>query len=146
MAAAVEFLSADWVERYRAAGADLPERPGLTARVEQVVTGAEGGDVGWWATFVDGRVVDAGRHEVAPDVSALVAAPAAAGAPPLVTVTMPLSLATAVAAGDVEPAAAFMQGRAKVAGDQAMLLRLLALTASPEYRVAARAVERATRR
>jgi hypothetical protein len=146
VAAALEFLSAEWVERYRAAGADLPERPGVTARVEHVVTGTEDGDVGWWATFVDGRVVDAGRHELASDVGALVAGSVGADAPPLVTVTMPLSLAVAIASGDVEPAVAFMQGRAKVAGDQAALLRVLALSATPEYRVAARTVERATRR
>ena len=146
MAATVEFLSAAWVERYRAAAADLPERPGATARVEQVVTGTPDGDVGWWATFVDGRVVDAGRHDVAPDVADLVAAPPAPDAPPLVTITSPAALAVAMAGGDVEPAAAFMQGRAKVAGDQAALLRVLAMMATPEYRVAARAVERATRR
>ena len=69
-----------------------------------------------------------------------------AGAPPLVTITSPMALAVDVAAGDLEPAAAFMQGRAKVAGDQAALLRVLALMATPEYRVAARTVEGATRR
>lgn len=146
MAATVEFLSPAWVDRYRAAVAELPERPGATARVEQVVTGTADGDVGWWATFVDGRVVDAGRHDVAPDVADLVAAPPTPEAPPLVTVTSPAALAAAIAGGDVEPTAAFMQGRAKVAGDQAALLRVLALMATPEYRVAVRAVEQATRR
>jgi len=146
MAATVEFLSDDWVGAYRSACEGLPERAGTTARVEQVVTGTADGDVGWWATFVDGRVVDAGRHDVAPDVADLVAAAPAAAAPPLVTITSPVALAVEVASGDLEPAAAFMQGRAKVAGDQAALLRVLALMATPEYRVAARTVERATRR
>jgi hypothetical protein len=58
-----------------------------------------------------------------------------------VLVTMPYELAAAVAREDVELSAAFMQGRAKVAGDQAALLRLLALTATPAYRAAARSAQ-----
>lgn len=153
MAADLELLSAGWVERYREATADLPARPGTTARIEQLVTGGPGGDLGWWATIVDGRTVAAGRYDRADDAVAAVAAaadargePARPGDPPLVTLTLPWSLAVAIAAGEVEPAAAFMQGRAKVAGDHAALLRVLALTATPEYRVSARAVADATRR
>jgi hypothetical protein len=39
-----------------------------------------------------------------------------------------------------------MQGRMKVAGDQALLLRLLAVMGSPEYGAAVRAVAARTRR
>jgi hypothetical protein len=54
-------------------------------------------------------------------------------------------VAAAVATGEVEASAAFMQGRTKVAGDQAVLLRVLAVTATPDYRVAtARLADRTT--
>jgi hypothetical protein len=39
-----------------------------------------------------------------------------------------------------------MQGRLKTAGDQAALLRYLALTATPEYGAAVRALDAATTR
>jgi ABC-type amino acid transport substrate-binding protein len=137
------FLSPDWVGALRAATADLPARPGTTARVSFVVTGGPDGDVAWWLAVVDGRVVDAGRLDAALVDEATGAGDE--GDQPPVTVTLPRAVATAVARGEVELPAAFMQGRAKVAGDQAALVRLLAWTATPEYRAAARAVDATTR-
>jgi hypothetical protein len=64
----------------------------------------------------------------------------------LVSVTLPLNVAESVADGRSDLSTAFMQGRAKVAGDQGALLRILAMTATPEYRSAAAALEDATRR
>jgi hypothetical protein len=55
-------------------------------------------------------------------------------------------VAESVADGRSDLSTAFMQGRAKVAGDQGALLRILAMTATPEYRSAAAALEDATRR
>jgi hypothetical protein len=129
--------SAEWVEAYRSACADLPARPGASGRLQTVVTGGPEGEVAWWITFADGRAVDAGAgRDDAPDPEA-----ASVGGIPRVLVTMPYELAAAVAREDVELSAAFMQGRAKVAGDQAALLRLLALTATPAYRAAARSAQ-----
>lgn len=134
-----DVLSDEWVAAYRELTADLPARPGRTARVEQVVTGGRDGTFVWWVTFVDGRSVDAGRRE---DVGSTAAPAGSAGAgdPPLVTFTLPHGLAQAIAVGEVELSAAFMQGRAKMAGDQAALIDVLALTATPEYRTALRAL------
>jgi hypothetical protein len=137
---APDVLSDEWVAAYGQLTADLPARPGWTARVEQVVTGGRDGAFTWWVTFVDGRSVDAGRHEAAGKAAAGSAESAGAGDPPLVTFTLPYSLAQAIAVGEVELSAAFMQGRAKMAGDQTALIDVLALTATPEYRTAVRAL------
>ncbi|HEX5367328.1 MAG TPA: hypothetical protein VFW63_11790 [Acidimicrobiales bacterium] len=150
-----EVFGPSWVARYRDACASLPVRPGADARVDHVVTLGTGDDVVWWEAFVDGRVVDAGSGPPGLRARTTGATAVDAGAPPLpgtaqgaggagglpqVTVATPVELAVAIAAGDVELAVAFMQGRAKVAGDHAALLRVLAVTASPEYRLATASV------
>jgi putative sterol carrier protein len=126
----VEFLSEGWLDAQREAGEGLPDRPGATGTLQLTVTGAPGGDVVYWLAFEDGRLVD-GRLGPAPA--------------PEVEATAPLALAAELAEGDGDPAPAFMQGRMKVAGDQALLLRLLAVMGSPEYGAATRAVAARTR-
>jgi hypothetical protein len=132
----VELLSEEWVAASQAACAGLPERPGASGRLQVVVTGANDGDVVWWLDFADGRAVGSGRGGRALDPDDEVP-----GGLPLVAITEPLAVATAVARGELELSAAFMQGRAKTAGDQRALLRLLAMTATPAYRAAARALD-----
>jgi SCP-2 sterol transfer family len=117
---AVEFLSEDWVSLQRELGAALPPRPGVSARVQFTVTGAPG-EVVYWLAWEDGRVVDGG---LGPDPAADV------------MLTTPRALAAELAAGRVEPSVAFMQGRMKTSGDQAALLRVLAVTATPEFEAA----------
>jgi hypothetical protein len=136
----VDFLSDDWVAAYRDGCADLPERPGASGRLQVVVTGGPDGDVVWWASFADGRAVDAGRGGAPLDPET-----APPGGEPLVALTEPWDVAAAIATCDLELSAAFMQGRAKTAGDQAALLRLLAVTATPAYRSAAMALADRTR-
>lgn len=131
----MELLSDAWVAAYRAACAGLPPRPGASGRLQVVVTGGPEGDVVWWVTFADGQAVDAGRGGVVLDPDAELP-----DGLPLVAITEPWDVAAAVARGELELSAAFMQGRAKTAGDQAALLRLLALTATPAYRSATRAL------
>lgn len=117
---AIEFLSEDWVALQRGLGAALPARPGASARVQYTVTGAPG-EVVYWLAWEDGRVVDGG---LGPDPGADV------------MLTAPRALAAELAAGRVEPSVAFMQGRMKTSGDQAALLRVLAVTATPEFEAA----------
>lgn len=122
------FPGPDWVALLPEAYRDLPPRPGASAVVEVTVTGAPDGDAVFWVELADGRVVASG---VGPRADATV------------TMTAPYAVAAEVATGVVEPSASFMQGRTKVAGDHAALLRVLAVTATPEYRVAtARLAER----
>lgn len=129
MAAAVTFLGAEWLAEFRDACAELPEIPGASGVVQTAVTGAPGGDVTYWTAYADGRVVDSGLGE---HLDATV------------VFTAPYRVAVAVATGEVEPSVAFMRGSMKVAGDQAALLRLLAVTATPAYRAATAALAERT--
>jgi predicted lipid carrier protein YhbT len=130
VAAEVAFAGAGWVALLTEAYDDLPARPGATAVVEHTATGGPDGEVSWWTAFVDGRLVDAGAGHH-PD--------------PTVTMTSPYTLAARLATDAADPSAAFMQGRTKVGGDQAALLRVLALMATPEYRTASGVVAGRTR-
>jgi hypothetical protein len=130
VAAELTFAGADWVALLAAAYGDLPARPGATAVVEHTATGGPDGEVSWWTAFVDGRMVDVGvGHHPEPTV----------------TMTSPYTLASRLATGAADPSAAFMQGRTKVGGDQAALLRVLALMATPGYRTATGVVAGRTR-
>lgn len=119
------FLSPEWVERQRELLAGLPSAAGeggATVRVQHVVTGGPGGDVAYHLAFEGGRVVDGGPG-ADPDAE--------------VVLTTVREVAAAIAAGDVEPSVAFMQGRLKTEGPTSRLLPLLALTQSEPYRAAA---------
>ena len=83
------------------------------------MTEAPGGDLIYWVAVDDGRATGAGTGP-RPDAT--------------VSVTVPYPVATDLATARLDLSAAFMQGRAKVAGDHATLLRLLAAMARPEHR------------
>jgi alkyl sulfatase BDS1-like metallo-beta-lactamase superfamily hydrolase len=130
MVASVAFASDAWVALLADTYGALPPVEGVDAVVEHTVTGGPEGDVAYWVELNAGRLTAAG---VGPRPDATV------------TMTAPYGVAASVATGEVEASASFMQGRTKVAGDQAMLLCLLAVTATPEYRVAtARLADRTT--
>jgi hypothetical protein len=121
----VTLLSPEWVERQRELLAGLPASPGddgATVRVQHVVTGGPDGDVAYHLAFQGGRVVDGGVG-ADPDAE--------------VVLTTVHEVAAAIAAGDVEPSVAFMQGRLKTEGPTRRLLPLLALTQTDPYRAAA---------
>ena len=113
------FLSDGWFDRQRALGADLPERPGATGRVQHVVTGTPDGEVRYVITMVDGRAVDV---SVGGDDTADV------------TYTNTHADAQALAQGELDPSVLFMQGRTKMAGDMGKVLALMPVTRSAEYR------------
>lgn len=113
------FLSEDWIELGRRLGAGEPERPGLNASVQFLVGGGPGGDVSYWWRIQDGRLVDAALGQLEDsDVS--------------ITYTYPD--AVLVQRGQLDANAAFMQGRAKVAGHLTKLMSVLPLTASADYK------------
>ena len=130
MADEVTFLSAGWLGALVDACGDLPRTDGATIVVAHTATGSPHGEVTYWTSFEDGRLVDADLGGY-PDAA--------------VTITAPYALASDLATGQADPAAAFMQGRIKVGGDQAALLRLLALMATPEHRAATQRLADRTR-
>lgn len=119
------YLSATWFERWRDLAGDLPLQPGVTARIAHLVTGAPSGDVAYMVTFVDGRLADA----------ALGAATEAD-----VSTTRSYADGLRIARGELDEAAAFMQGRVKLVGDMGTFLALQRVTQSPAWRAAAAAL------
>jgi len=117
----VALLSPEWLDVRAKLGADLPARPGATARVQTVVAKTPTGDVAFVETYQDGRVVGAAMGlDDSADFT--------------VNLTYPDFLA--VARGEVEVHTGFMQGRVKVVGNMAALMALVPVTRSDEYAAA----------
>lgn len=129
MSGAVGLLTPEWVALHRDATADLPPRPGASARIEYRLTGAPDGDATFHLLLEDGRIVDG-------DV----------GADPEADFSVLLSLDDylAVLAGELDQNVGFMQGRVKVTGNIGRMLSVLPVTTSPEWRDATGRVLAAT--
>ncbi|MGH9096756.1 MAG: SCP2 sterol-binding domain-containing protein [Acidimicrobiales bacterium] len=112
------WLTDEWFDQTRALAADQPERPGLSARMQFIVTGGPGGDVHYYWVLEDGHL----RQSAIGDVDDAD-----------VTLTIARPEAVAMAKGDLDPNVAFMQGRMKVAGSMGIMMRLLPVTNTPEY-------------
>jgi alkyl sulfatase BDS1-like metallo-beta-lactamase superfamily hydrolase len=114
-----KYLTQEWLDEGRRLAADQPERPGASARIQYLVTGAPDGDVRYWWVVEDGRIVESQIGELDdPDF----------------TLTMTYETGTEIARGELDPNVAFMQGRMKCAGDAGKLMQLIPITGSPEYR------------
>ena len=114
-----KYLSQEWLDESRELAEDQPVRPGATATIQYVTTGTPEGDVKYYWVLEDGKLLDSQLGENA-EVD--------------FTLTMSYEDAVKVQQGELDPNAAFMQGRMKVAGNMAKLMSLLPLTSSPEYR------------
>ena len=114
-----KYLSQDWLDTARALGADQPERPGASCRLNVVVSGGPSGEVSAYWVLHNGRVSES--HLGALDDAE-------------VTVTAAWQDAVRIAEGELDLNAAFMQGRVKATGNMAKLMALLPLTATPECR------------
>jgi len=107
-----EFLTQAWLDEQRQAGGSLPGRPGVSGAVQFVVAGGPEGEVTYVTTVVDGVVVSNALGAVdEPDA----------------TLAVPHAEGLAMAAGDLDPNAAFMQGRIKTAGATGPLLAVLSV-------------------
>jgi hypothetical protein len=122
--ARVPHLSPEWVALHEPAGAKLPARPGASARLQHVVTGAPSvgpkGEIAYTIEIADGRVAATrtGRDDDAADCTFLVT----------------YQDAVAIAKGELDLHAGFMQGRVKMSGSGGPLLDVLPCTQSGEYR------------
>jgi predicted lipid carrier protein YhbT len=113
------FLSEEWLRSTRELAAGQPDRPGASARIQYVVTGGPDGEVRYGWVLEDGRLAQAAVGELA-DAD--------------VTFTEAYSDAVLIQRGELDPGAAFMQGRVKVSGNMAKVMSLLPITGSAEYR------------
>jgi hypothetical protein len=112
-------LTQAWLDEQRAATADLPARPGVSARLQHVVTGAPGGEATYHVTIEDGRITEAALGEDA-DAD--------------LVLTQSYADAVLLAEGELDLSAAFMQGRVKLTGDIGTFLGLQPLLQSDDYR------------
>ena len=114
-----EWLSEEWLKEVAARAGSRPSVPGATGTVSVAVTGGPHGDAVYHWSYRDGVPGDGGR-----------------GAASDADLAMVISYADArpVATGEVEPSVAYMRGRLKATGDGALLLGLLASTATEDYR------------
>ena len=114
-----KYLTQEWLDVQQELAQEFPERPGATARMQYNVTGGPDGDVKYYWVLEDGKLLDSQLGEIEDGDF---------------TLTMTYDDAKKVQQGELDPNAAFMQGRMKVTGNMAKLMSLLPLTNSPEYR------------
>lgn len=115
----MEFLSPEWMDRYKELAQEFPETPGASVRMQQVVTGGPEGDVKYYTVIENGKVLEQTLGED-PEAE--------------VTLTNSFDDAVKLAKGELDTNAAFMQGRVKVTGNMAKIMSLLPLTNKPEYK------------
>jgi putative sterol carrier protein len=114
-----KYLSQDWLDTQREIAQEFPERPGATAHLQYVVTGAPEGEVRYYWVVENGKLLEDALGED-PDAE--------------VTLTTTYDDAVKIQKGELDETAAFMQGRLKVTGNMGKLMSLMPLTQSPEYK------------
>lgn len=114
-----KFLSQEYMDLQKKLGEDQPERPGTSARMQYVVTGAPDGEIKYHWVLENGKLLTA-EIGTADDSE--------------VTLTQSYDDAVKIAKGELDPNAAFMQGRIKVTGNMQKLMQLMPLTNAPEYK------------
>jgi putative sterol carrier protein len=114
-----KWLTQEWLDETRKMAESQPERPGTSARMQYVVTGAPEGDIEYYWILENGRLIESKLGHL--DDSE-------------VTMTTAYSDAVKIQKGDLDANAAFMQGKVKVTGNMAKVMSLLPITNSPEYK------------
>jgi hypothetical protein len=114
-----ESLSEAWLQEVAARADGRPLVPGANGTVSVAITRGPGGDVYYHWSYRDG-VPGSGAIGAASDAD--------------LSLIIERTDAEEVAAGLVEPSVAYMRGRLKASGDGALLLGLLASTATDSYR------------
>jgi alkyl sulfatase BDS1-like metallo-beta-lactamase superfamily hydrolase len=114
-----KWLSQEWLDEGLALSESQPDRPGASARMQYVITGGPDGDVHYYWVLENGKLLESNLGDLE-DAE--------------VTLTQTYEDAKRIQKGELDPNAAFMQGRVKVTGNMAKLMSLLPITNSAEYK------------
>lgn len=113
-----KYLSQEWLDELVALSAKQPPRPGTDANVQYRTLDGPHGDIEYYWILKDGIIIDAKLGTLDdPDF----------------TMTSAYADAAAIQRGDLEPNAAFMQGKTKATGNVAFLMSLMPITASDDW-------------
>ena len=108
----VKFLSDEWAQALKAELNQSEEfrqaAAGQKATIQQVISGAEGGETHYWITIGDGTI-DLGTGDIEGEDA---------------TITQSYDTAAALARGELSPVTAFMTGKLKIGGNMGMILGL----------------------
>lgn len=116
-----KWLSQEWLDETKKMAESQPDRPGASAKMQYVVTGGPDGDIRYFWLLEDGHLLENQLGDIE-------------GAE--ITMTMTYDDARKIQEGELDPNAAFMQGRIKISNNtnMAKLMSLMPLTNSPEYK------------
>ena len=114
-----KYLTQEWLDVQRELAQEFPDRPGATARMQYVVTGAPDGDVKYLTVVDNGKITE---NQLGEDPNAEF------------TLSSTYDDSVKMLQGELDANAAFMQGRVKVTGNMGKLMSLMPLTQSPEYK------------
>jgi putative sterol carrier protein len=114
-----KYLTQEWLDEAKALAEGQPERPGASAKMQYSVTGGPDGDVKYYWVLENGKLLESRLGELA-DAD--------------FTLLLTYEDSVKVQQGELDPNAAFMQGRMKVTGNMGKLMQLMPLTNSPEYK------------
>lgn len=115
-----KWLSEEWFDMVVELAKSQPNRPGATANMQYVITDCpDGKEIHYYWKVQDGKLLDAKLGDLS-DAE--------------FTMTMSYSDHMKMAKSELDPNAAFLQGRIKVTGNMAKLMGLLPITSSEEYK------------